>query len=99
MSEIEEITIDIKNKLGVTTWVTDSHKNAHISINSKICDECPHRLCIAACPAKCFTIIDGRIAFQFEDCLECGTCDIICDKDSIDWRNPRGTYGVHYSMG
>lgn len=99
MSEIKIETIDIKDKLGVTTWVTDSHDRAHITVNPDICIQCSHQLCIAGCPAKCFIFYDNKMTFQYEDCVECGTCDIMCDQGSITWNNPRGAYGVQYSQG
>ena len=97
MSTIENF--DIKNKLGITTWVNDAHENAHITIDTNICDKCPHQMCIAGCPTRCFTIYNGKMTFQFEDCVECGTCDIMCDQGSVNWSNPRGSYGVKYSQG
>ena len=42
--------MDIKNKIGVTQWDTDSHENAHITVDPSICNDCPHHLCIAGCP-------------------------------------------------
>ncbi len=99
MSEQEIEAIDIKNKLGVTTWVTDSHDRAHITVEPDICRKCPHQLCIAGCPTKCFTFYDDLMVFQYEDCVECGTCSIMCDQGSVTWNNPRGTYGVKYNQG
>ncbi|MEK6545549.1 MAG: ferredoxin family protein, partial [Nitrospinota bacterium] len=32
-----------------------------------------------------------------EGCLECGTCRIACEF--IEWRNPKGGYGVCYRYG
>ena len=91
--------MDIKNKIGVTQWDTDSHENAHITVDPSICNDCPHHLCIAGCPTQCFKFYDGNMVFQYEDCVECGTCDIMCDQGSVSWTNPRGTYGVKYVQG
>ncbi|OLS27196.1 MAG: hypothetical protein HeimC2_13060 [Candidatus Heimdallarchaeota archaeon LC_2] len=90
---------DIKNKLGITTWVTDSHDRAHIVVDTTKCFSCPHHLCIAGCPTRCFIFYDGEMRFQYEDCVECGTCDIMCDQDAVSWDNPRGSYGVKYISG
>ncbi|MBI3752904.1 MAG: hypothetical protein HY266_02515 [Deltaproteobacteria bacterium] len=38
-----------------------------------------------------------NIAISFEACLECGTCRIACEF--IDWKNPRGGFGVCYRYG
>ena len=99
MSDVKPIKMDIKNKIGVTTWKTDAHENAHITVKPEICAKCPHQKCISGCPTECFKFYDGKMVFQFEDCVECGLCDIMCDQDSIEWNNPRGTYGVNYSQG
>ncbi|MHB8605415.1 MAG: 4Fe-4S dicluster domain-containing protein [Thermoplasmatota archaeon] len=37
--------------------------------------------------------------FQYEDCVECGTCDIMCTHESVKWNNPRGSFGVKYRFG
>lgn len=95
----KKIKIDIKNKIGVTTWKTDAHERAHITIDIGICGKCPHQLCIAGCPTECFKIYDGKMTFQYEDCVECGACDVMCDQGSVKWTNPRGTYGVTYTRG
>ena len=31
-------------------------------------------------------------------CLECGTCLIICEKGALDWKYPRGGFGVRYRL-
>lgn len=103
MSELRPIKLDIKNKLGVTTWNNDKHDNAHITVKPEICAKCPHQLCITGCPTECFKFykVEGveKMKFQYEDCVECGACDIMCDQGSVSWTNPRGTYGVQYNHG
>jgi ferredoxin like protein len=37
--------------------------------------------------------------FTYEDCVECGTCDIVCTPGSVIWHHPRGNYGVNYKYG
>jgi NAD-dependent dihydropyrimidine dehydrogenase PreA subunit len=36
---------------------------------------------------------------SYEGCLECGTCMIACSEGAIDWRNPRGGFGVSLRYG
>ena len=38
-----------------------------------------------------------NIVISFEACLECGTCRIACEF--IDWRNPKGGFGVCFRFG
>ena len=99
MNKTEIEIIDIKNKLDITYWITDSHDNAHITVDPDICDNCPHHLCIAGCPTRCFVFYNDRMVFQYEDCVECGTCSMMCDQGSVVWNNPRGSFGVKYSSG
>lgn len=95
----QNIKVDIKNMLGVTTWETDASENAHITIEESICNQCEEHWCMTGCPAECFTVIDGKVFFQYEDCVECGTCNIMCPNGSVKWNNPRGSYGVKYLQG
>src|SRR5687768_18225403 len=36
----------------------------------------PYTTLFRSCPAKCFEFQNGRMQFTYEDCVECGTCDI-----------------------
>lgn len=49
--------------------------------------------------AGCFSLNEGVMQFQYEDCVECGTCDIMCTPGSVKWNNPRGSFGVKYKYG
>jgi len=42
---------------------------------------------------------EGELHFQYEDCIECGTCKIICPKGAVEWNYPRGTFGVTFRYG
>jgi ferredoxin like protein len=88
---------DTERKLGTLRYKID--KEAHIQVNSDICKECTTRACISSCPAECFTLQDGKVHYQFEDCIECGTCKLICPKGAIQWNYPRGTFGVAFRYG
>lgn len=97
--ELKDDVIDIKGRLGSTSYNFDSEEHAHITIDPEICETCPHQMCMYSCPANCFTLVDGRMTFQYEDCVECGTCDIVCTPGSVEWNNPRGGFGVKYRHG
>ncbi len=91
--------VDIKARLGSSKFITDAEEHAHITIDPEICTTCPHENCMNACPAQCFENIEGRMKFTYEDCVECGTCDIVCTPGSVKWDNPRGNFGVNYRYG
>lgn len=72
----------------------------HIIINRLICKTCHDRACVRVCPAKCYTFDEatGLLSVVYENCLECGTCQVICEKKALDWTYPRGGYGVNYRL-
>ena len=38
---------------------------------------------------------DGGILFNYEQCFECGTCYLVCNKEgAITWTYPEGGHGV-----
>ena len=95
-----------KNVLGTTEYKVDESVNAHIVVDYSICALCPHQNCVWGCPVQCYTMLDkpqtennSPILFQYEDCVECGTCFIQCDQGSVKWSNPRGSFGVKYKYG
>ena len=84
-------------KLGTLHYKTD--KEPHITVNSEICRNCNSKPCILGCPAECFELQDGELHFQYEDCIECGTCKIVCPNGAVEWNYPRGTFGVTFRYG
>ena len=91
--------VDVKRRLGTLRVTTDSADHAHITVKPEICARCPHSLCTFVCPSACYERIEGRLVFRYEDCVECGACDIACDQGSVTWTMPRGPYGVRYAYG
>ncbi|MHB8632351.1 MAG: ferredoxin family protein, partial [Thermoplasmatota archaeon] len=69
------------------------------TVDPDICETCPHTMCTNACPAKCFEFVNGRMQFTYEDCVECGACDIVCTPGSVKWSHPRASFGVNYRYG
>ena len=90
--------MEIEEKLALLNYKTDPEYE-HITINPKICETCPDHFCTSACPAKCYTLIEGRINFKYEDCVECGTCDVACAHGSVMWTNPKDGHGIKYKFG
>lgn len=70
----------------------------HIVVNAAVCNDCSVRACVYVCPANLFVPLDdGGILFNYEECFECGTCYIACNKEgAIRWTYPRGGYGVTF---
>lgn len=76
-------------------------RDAHITVRKELCGDCDSRPCLTACPAANYTWDDSSdcLVFNYEGCLECGTCRFICPLDAIEWSYPRGGFGVSYRWG
>lgn len=78
-------------------------ENAHIKLEEGNCANCEARPCLYVCPAKCYTLTDGDVHFDYVGCLECGTCRISCRQLGAGavakWEYPRGTFGITYRKG
>jgi ferredoxin like protein len=90
--------IDIEKLSSITIFRPD--RDSHILLKKEICRTCQNHACVALCPAKCYTYDEKseRLSVVFENCLECGTCYVACDKGAVDWTYPKGGYGVSYRM-
>jgi ferredoxin like protein len=87
----------INEKINLVYYKIDPE--AHIRLNNKLCQECGHKACTRICPAECYKYVDGELQFTYESCLECGACQLICDKKAIDWGYPKGGFGVCFRFG
>jgi ferredoxin like protein len=90
--------INIENLNQITRF--DIDEQPHIILNKEICGACLDHACVQVCPAKCYTYSEEtrRVNVVYENCLECGTCMVVCDKKAIDWSYPRGGFGVYYRL-
>ena len=74
------------------------HEKAHIVVDGAVCADCAVRVCLTVCPAGLFSLLsDGSILFNHEQCFECGTCYVACNREgAITWLYPQGGYGVTF---
>lgn len=74
---------------------------AHIVVDTVQCRECTLQSCVTACPAGLFiATAGGGILFNYEQCFECGTCYMVCNKPgTITWTYPDGGHGVVFHRG
>jgi ferredoxin like protein len=86
--------LSFEDLIGSTRF--DIHERAHITVDDTICADCSTRECVVACPANLFVpTSDGGILFNYEQCFECGTCYLLCNKEgAITWTYPEGGHGV-----
>ncbi len=90
----------LEDKLFLDRYVVDED-HSHLKIkDSENCVKCEKKQCTYACPSDVY-VWDGKlINIAHADCLECGTCRIVCSEfDNIEWSYPRGGFGVSYKFG
>ena len=92
--------MNIEDKLFLNRFQVDDTSHLRI-VDPKLClEECRDQPCLYLCPARVYTLEqDGRINTAYEGCLECGSCRIGCPELNIEWRFPRGGYGVRHKFG
>lgn len=95
---MKEGRLSIQDRLGLNTYIID--REPHIIVDTTICETCIEKPCIYFCPAGLYTLDEsGKIRFNYEGCLECGTCRIACPHGAVKWSYPKGGKGVHYQYG
>jgi len=93
------MTMKIEDKLFLDRFKVDEESHLKIK-NSDICkNQCPDQPCLTICPANVYRLEGDRIAVNYEGCLECGSCRIGCPNLNIEWRFPRGGYGISHKFG
>ncbi len=86
--------MNIDDKLALNLFHVD--KDPHITVDQKICHDCPHKICTYVCPVANYKLENDNLIFSWEGCLECGTCRIVCDQGAVEWDYPRRGYGISY---
>ncbi len=92
----EVLTDGVDARLGSVRFLVDA--TPHITVDNSVCQDCSTHACVYACPANLFTLLsDGSILFNYEQCFECGTCYVACNREgAISWSYPRGGFGVSF---
>jgi ferredoxin like protein len=76
-------------------------KEAHIVVDKEHCQKCVTRPCLIICAAENYKWDQesDNLIFNYEGCLECGACRLICPMDAIDWSYPKHGFGVMFQFG
>ena len=91
--------MSIDDKLGLDKFNTDEH-HSHIDINEDFADEAEIKRLVMACPAGLYRYDEGKLTFNHEGCLECGTCRVLSGGKGVkSWEHPFAGYGVEYHQG
>jgi len=93
--------LSLEDKLYRVRYEVDRNR-PHIKVNEAVCRSCTDKVCTSICPAGVYKLKaddPSMISVSFENCLECGTCRNVCEKEGIEWRFPDGGMGVKYRYG
>ena len=93
------MAMTIEDKLGHNVFHVDG--DAHIQVNEDYGDQGLIDRLIMACPAKLYSKReDGTVEFNYEGCLECGTCRVLAGGRIIkSWDHPIGGMGIVFRQG
>ncbi len=106
MTEPKDIKIvdTVEAKLGHLEW--KKSPDAHILLKKSGADApcvrvCTTRPCTTVCPAKVYEweADHKKIVVNYENCIECGACRMLCPHDNINCEWPGGGQGVKYKYG
>lgn len=93
------MAMSIDDKLGCNRFHPDDNY-AHIEVNPDCTDTRMIERVVMACPAKLYAWENGKLRFNYEGCLECGTCRVLAGGNVIrSWNHPMGGMGVEFRMG
>jgi len=93
------MSVKIEDKLFLDRFKVDEESHLKI-INPDVCkNKCKTQACLYICPAYVYRLEGDRISINHEGCLECGSCRIGCPHLNIDWRFPKGGYGISHKFG
>lgn len=81
--------MNIDEKLSTVKYKFD--KASHLNPNPDKCKLCKSKVCTKICPANVYdwTNEENSLIINYENCLECGACRIVCEKKTIDWQYPK----------
>ena len=90
--------LSLDDRLALVTRKCD--KVSHIKVNQEKFKQSVDKAVLFLCPAKVYVLNEetGECIINFENCLECGTCQVAC-PEYVDWKNPHGVFGISYKYG
>jgi len=74
---------------------------SHLNPDCSICIKCKDKICTKICPAQVYEWDEEnqKLIVNYENCLECGACKIVCEMDALKWEYPRPNKGVTFKYG
>lgn len=91
--------MNIDDKLNKLKYNCDTV--SHLNPCAADCLECRSKVCVTVCPAGVYEWDEKnrKLIVNYENCLECGACKIVCEKKSLKWEYPRNGKGVTFKLG
>jgi len=104
MSTIKIDKETVEEKLGLLDFkkYTETHVTLKdSSANAPCVGECKERPCVTICPAKVYEWEEEhkKVIVNYENCIECGACRMLCPFDNIECDWPPAGHGVKYKYG
>lgn len=93
-------TVYVDDLLMTLKYYVDEQE-VHLKLKDPVvCIDCPNKRCLYICPVGAYQEQpNGEVLIAFQSCIECGTCRVMCPKSNVDWKYPRGGFGVSYKFG
>lgn len=94
-----ELSLD--DRLGLDKYEIDE-AHSHITVDQSRCRVCRLQPCLTVCPASVYVMVENEVVARYENCLECGTCQVACDtggEGGITWTPPQGGFGIVFRYG
>ena len=93
------MSVKVEDKLFLDRFNVDEESHLRL-LEPDVCFEwCDDQPCLYICPANVYKLDGDRISVNYEGCLECGSCRVGCPHCNIEWRFPRGGYGIRHKFG
>ncbi|HZT09137.1 MAG TPA: 4Fe-4S dicluster domain-containing protein [Chloroflexota bacterium] len=91
----------VEEKLYNVRFKTDEAQSHLVITDAALCARCTDKPCTVFCPVSVYKWepADRKISVGYEKCVECGACRIGCPYYNIEWRYPKGGFGVQYKNG
>lgn len=88
------MTDNLSDKLATVCYKPSA--KSHIKINPNDCLKC-NKPCIGVCPAGVYNLDENQsVVVDYQKCLECGSCLVVCPSTFFKWNYPEGGCGVVY---
>jgi ferredoxin like protein len=93
-------TVFIDDVLMSLKYYVDEQE-AHLQIVSPAaCGKCQGKGCLYFCPVGAYRLQpNGEVQVSYQSCIECGSCRVMCPEKNVQWKYPRGGFGVAYKFG